>query len=980
MQQSVLLKKKVVSLALLTFFWFSAAIKADIVWSDEFDGPTIDLSKWTFDVGTGDWGWGNGELENYTARSENVYIEDGSLVIQAKRENYNGSAFTSARLKTKGRMAFTYGTLEARIKIPNLADGLWPAFWLLGDNIGSQGWPKCGEIDILEMGMAEAISAGVQNKRHNSGAFWDYQDNLANYALAVNAPADLNDDYHLYKLEWTPDALTAYVDNVQCWAMTITDIESNSLEEFHRPMHILLNLAVGGQNFVQITDPGAITASFPAKMYVDWVRISDDGYTQLFTDDTLEHGNFGIFTETTPIENQVNYGIDANLYIWNNMTATEDSPFEGSEAWSFDIAPGSWWGMGVACSVDRNMKNYSDGYLHLNIKTTTTQTFKIGISSTAAGESWLSFVDGGEQFGLVRDGSWHEVLIPLNRFGNIDFPTISQMFMIASDGGSACNISFDNIFWSENVVRPTPANGNFGVFTETADHQNAGAFAFGDDGDFFVWENTLVPVTGSPFEGEGSLALQSAAGLNWFGAAFTPNVKHNLTAFRYPESFLHFALKTSSSATFLIGMKSGNVDGIGQKWITFQNGNDPYGFVRDGNWHEVNIPMTDIAGDVDLSQVSQLFEILGTSGPISPFEIDDICFTGGGEPILDDPDANRSPRVSVISPVGSTVFAPASDILIEAAATDIDGTVTKVELFEGDNLLTTVTSEPYSFIWQDVPDGSYTLTARATDDENAVAVSSPVTIHVGIPELDSLTVSPALKTLIVEDSQQFTATGRDQFGFSLPVDITWSVSGGGTIDSDGLFTASYPGGPFIITAHTGDLSAEASISISKPAGVCTGGPANSEYTFEVSGDSENPTIAFIPGYTGVGDGIVLLYYGTTPGGVYPGVFVKPNKPFRINAAQDQTIYFYYTYSVPEGGEHSTSSNRHSVTVGQCGGAVSGDITGDGQVDLDDLGMLAYYWLKADCTIENDFCLGADTQPDSKVDLFDLAYISAAWLE
>jgi beta-glucanase (GH16 family) len=99
------------------------AFGSTLVWSDEFDGPNIDRTKWTYDIGTGSWGWGNGELENYTARPDNVYIESGSLVIQAKRENYSGSSFTSARMKTKGRMAFQYGTIEARIKIPDLANG-----------------------------------------------------------------------------------------------------------------------------------------------------------------------------------------------------------------------------------------------------------------------------------------------------------------------------------------------------------------------------------------------------------------------------------------------------------------------------------------------------------------------------------------------------------------------------------------------------------------------------------------------------------------------------------------------------------------------------------------------------------------------------------------------------------------------------------------------------------------------------------------
>jgi hypothetical protein len=117
--------------------------------------------------------------------------------------------------------------------------------------------------------------------------------------------------------------------------------------------------------------------------------------------------------------------------------------------------------------------------------------------------------------------------------------------------------------------------------------------------------------------------------LTWFGAAFTPNVKYNLAAFSAPNGKLRFSMKTSSATTFMIGMKSGNIDGVGQKWITFQAGSDPYGFVRDGQWHTVEVPMSEMAPEVDLLEVSQLFQVLGVSGPISNLQFDDIYFTGG---------------------------------------------------------------------------------------------------------------------------------------------------------------------------------------------------------------------------------------------------------------------------------------------------------------------------------------------------------------
>jgi hypothetical protein len=505
----------------------------------------------------------------------------------------------------------------------------------MGTNIGQVGWPDCGEVDILEMGMKSAIDANLTNRRVSAGAFWDYQSNNASYSNQIDAAVNLNNDYHLYRLVWTPTLMAAYLDSTQIWAMTINSDPASSLEEFQRPMFIIANLSVGGSNFVQITDPALITAPFPAKMYIDWIRLSSNAYTVLYYgEDAAEDGNFGIYTETTPTSNQLAYGTDAEIYLWNNMTPTTTTPYEGSSAMSYNSAAGQWFGMGIFCLADKNMKHYSDGFLCFQAKTTSTATFDVGIASSNAGEGWVSFVNGGEQFGLVRDGAWRKVKIPLSKFGNVDFNTIKQIFMLkGSAPAAAMNLSLDNIYWMPSVHRPTPANGNYGVFTETASHKDAGEFVLGTNGEFYIWENTLVPRTQSPYEGAGSMSLQSVSGQTWFGAAFSPGTKINLSAFRYPQSKLHFALKTNSATTFSIGMKSGTVNDIGQKWITFASGSDPYGFVRDGAWHVLEIPMTDISNDVDLMQVSQLFELLGVNGPISNIEFDDICFTGGGTPL-----------------------------------------------------------------------------------------------------------------------------------------------------------------------------------------------------------------------------------------------------------------------------------------------------------------------------------------------------------
>jgi beta-glucanase (GH16 family) len=618
-----------------------------VVWSDEFNGSVIDPNTWTYDVGGG--GWGNGQFEYDTAQHQNSYITNGNLVIEADVTNYMGNPFTSARMLTQGRFAYMYGDLEARIKLPNTANGLWPAFWMMGNNAGAINWPGCGEVDILEMGSKEGIAQGIQQKLIDAAVHYSNATNgYSNYVTWLIASTDLTLDYHLYKMSWTPTTITFYLDGAQYGSF---DITADYLSEFHQPMFPILNIAIGGYDpsYTGVYSPGGVTAPFPAKMYVDWIRLTDNGYTQLyFGDNSAETGNFGVFAGNTPVNDALTYGTgsepgfeyssNAALYIWNNMTpsANPPPPSEGDTCWSFDIAAGNWFGMGVFLPNFRNMKNYSDGYLHFDIRATSGDAtpMQVGIKSCRGGEFWLPLgADPTNEFTFARDAQWHSVKIPLNRFANTDFRTMSQMFMISSVGNAPAplNLSIDNVWWEPSGARVTPQNGNFGVYTETASHMNAGSFTLGVQGNFFVWANTMVAGTQHPYEGASDISLTSAPGITWSGMAFTPNQKYNLSAFQYTGCNLEFAMRTTSTAQFTVGMKSGNIDGVGQKWITFWGpGSDPYGFVRDGNWHVVDIPMSAFGPEVDLTAVSQFFEILSTAAPVSNIELDDIHFTNGG--------------------------------------------------------------------------------------------------------------------------------------------------------------------------------------------------------------------------------------------------------------------------------------------------------------------------------------------------------------
>jgi hypothetical protein len=231
-----------------------------LVWSDEFNGSTINTANWGFDLGAG--GWGNNELENYTNRSVNARIENGMLVIEARRESLGGAAYTSARMKTQGKQSFGINTwVEARINAPE-GQGIWPAFWMLGNSITTVGWPSCGEIDIMEI--------QGQNPAKNFGTIhWaDQNGNHASFGGIFNSSSSLTAGFHTYAISRTASSIKWYVDRVQYAEANISG-GINSTSEFQGPFFILLNVAVGG-NFVGSPDG---TTVFPQQMQVDWVRV-----------------------------------------------------------------------------------------------------------------------------------------------------------------------------------------------------------------------------------------------------------------------------------------------------------------------------------------------------------------------------------------------------------------------------------------------------------------------------------------------------------------------------------------------------------------------------------------------------------------------------------------------------------------------------------------------------------------------------------
>ncbi|MDY4174807.1 MAG: glycoside hydrolase family 16 protein [Bacteroidales bacterium] len=300
------LSKTLVS-ALLTIFPLSGLAQDDftpptgfsLVWEDNFDGTALDENNWNIEVNGN--GGGNQELQYY--RRENVAVQDGNLVLTARRETYLGKSFTSGRVTTQNKAAFKHGLLHARIKFPSTKDGLWPAYWMMGNDMKKVGWPRCGEMDIVELGHANGIADGTQDRYFGgtlhfgpSSSTEGHQQRAQEYTVPEDMAPITDGNYHDILVYWDGDIIEMYYDlTMKEWEESNPSVMGKktffTLEVpestdnyapgmyFHKPFFFLFNLAIGGW-YTGITDPAKITAlpnmGDEAKMYVDFVKVYQD--------------------------------------------------------------------------------------------------------------------------------------------------------------------------------------------------------------------------------------------------------------------------------------------------------------------------------------------------------------------------------------------------------------------------------------------------------------------------------------------------------------------------------------------------------------------------------------------------------------------------------------------------------------------------------------------------------------------------------
>ena len=486
----------------------SHAQVGDVIWEDNFN--TFNEEVWTPDHGNGCnqglCGFGNQEKQSY--EPENISIapvpgEAGNfaLALQAKREYIaeEDRHFSSGKITSDKKLSVQYGMIEFRIRVPDLDTGYWPAVWMLGTS--TLPWPNKGEIDMMEMGNRvedrEAWLSRNINPNDDAGPIPDINSftgsnlfffaeaacNEFNLSCAANVAFEndnayesttpMNDRFVIYRTYWTPEYIRFTVEDEgqeQALFQNEFPITSEETSAFRQPFFLLMNLAVGG-TFTGITDndPNLITAPDNGIMYVDYIRIHKlDGYGTVTegTGVTPETGTFGVFTDTTPTTNKLEPGVSSSIFLWDPHSSEGSlAPYEGDNVMTFSFdSQNAWFGGGILANQARDMSNFEDGNIKFNIRIPADVPFRIGITDTFSNENWITFPAFEDKYGLVRNGEWGEVTIPVAdlRGSLIALQSLEYMFAISSDPENFPSAPFqyavDNVIYEGGGGAPAPTD------------------------------------------------------------------------------------------------------------------------------------------------------------------------------------------------------------------------------------------------------------------------------------------------------------------------------------------------------------------------------------------------------------------------------------------------------------------------------------------------------------------------------------------
>ncbi len=473
----------------------------EVIWEEQFNN----LDNWTANTGNGSWGWGNGELEFY--KQENVTLdaipgEPGNMAlhISAKQESGpdivdqwgNPLNYTSGKVDTKAKVSIKYGLIETRVMVPDLNLGGWPAVWLLGTS--NYSWPRKGELDMMEMGHTQAFrdlhdahnggnnlgnstvnqvvganaifysdeAVTPANPSGASSISWDPEDEYCRPYYNYDSP--LVNRFVTYRTYWDENSIRFTVINNDVEYDLYTNpfpIDSLS-DEFQKPFYLIANLAIGGAftDAYNLGDPGSglpVSMPFPAEMYVDYIKVmqwNGQGEVKLGPP-VAEVGTFGVFTDNTPTDNELEVGVTSEIYAWEGTLADGSiPPYEGDNGISWVTTGQGWFGAGIMSRQPVNLLNFGDGYLKFMIKIPANIAFQIGIIDAWGNQHYVEFPANQTTYGLVRNGDWAQASIPVSdlRGELIDLRMLSYEFVILEVNGAGCEFALDDIYWEGGLT------------------------------------------------------------------------------------------------------------------------------------------------------------------------------------------------------------------------------------------------------------------------------------------------------------------------------------------------------------------------------------------------------------------------------------------------------------------------------------------------------------------------------------------------
>jgi beta-glucanase (GH16 family) len=472
-----------------------------LIWEDDFN----DLGNWIKITGNGSWGWGNGELEFYSEGNVDIVEilgETGNMALRitARQESGPGIVdqwgnplnYTSGKVISKSLVTIKYGMIETRVRIPDLDLAGWPAVWLLGN--ANYAWPRCGEIDLMEMGakqtfrnlhdghnggngldnstVNEAVGANAifysddavtpENPSGAASISWDPDDDYCRPYFSY-AP-DLVERFLTYRMYWDEDSLrfTVIDDDVEYdlyeYPLSITEVS----DEFTKPFYLIANLAIGGAftDAFNLGDPGSgapVSMPFPAEMYIDYIRVYEwngQGGVRLGPP-AFESGTFGIYTDETPTSGGLEAEVSSEIYVWEGtLTDGTIPPYEGDNVLSWQTAGLGWFGAGIMSVQPLNLFDFGEGHVKFRIKIPANVTFKIGIIDAWGNQQYVEFPAYVTTYGLVRDGGWGQAAIPVIDIRGlaIDLRMLSYAFVILEEHGAACEFALDDIYWDDGFT------------------------------------------------------------------------------------------------------------------------------------------------------------------------------------------------------------------------------------------------------------------------------------------------------------------------------------------------------------------------------------------------------------------------------------------------------------------------------------------------------------------------------------------------